>query len=290
MAASETWTVGRMLEWTVGHFKQKGVAEPLLDAQVLLAHALGCQRIQLYTTFDAEVAEPERATFRELLKRRADGCPVAYLVERREFYGLEFAVTRDVLIPRPETEYAVIAALDFAKTTPDLTFIDVGTGSGAIAVTLAKKLPIARGVAIDVSAAALAVARQNAERHGVADRLRFLAGDLLEPLGDDPPVDLVVSNPPYVATTEWDALAAEVREHEPRLALDGGTDGLAIIARLIDAAPARLKPGGRLVLEVGCRQEPTVHRRLLDAGVWSLKPTIKDGGGHPRIVIAERNR
>ncbi len=181
MSSSAPWTVGRLLQWTADYLKSHGSESPRLDAEVLLAKVLGCQRIQLYTAFDNEPSEEVRAAFRELVRRRAEGAPVAYLVGHREFYSLDFRVTPDVLIPRPETELLVIALLDLAKTRPvggKLTIADVGTGSGIIAVCAAKHLPGCRVTAIDTSPAALEVAKSNAEKHGVLGRIEFIQSDL----------------------------------------------------------------------------------------------------------------
>src|SRR5262245_19147983 len=218
---SETWTILRLLTWTTDYLKSHGSESPRLDAEVLLAHARGCERIMLYAAFDQIVDEGTRARFRERVKRRAAGEPVAYLVGKREFYSLSFKVTTDVLIPRPETEFVVVAVLDALKgsgfrvqdsrdeepeargqgpTTPHLLVADVGTGSGAIAVTVAKNAPDCRVVAIDSSLAALAVAKDNAAAHGVAGRVTFLEGDLLSSLPSEPRFAVVASNPPYVST------------------------------------------------------------------------------------------
>src|SRR6478672_7807971 len=180
---SESWTILRLLTWTTDYLKSHGSDSPRLDAEVLLAHARGCERIMLYTAFDQIVDESVRGKFRELVKRRAEGEPVAYLVGKREFYSLSFRVTPDVLIPRPETEFVVVAALDALKELPnDPLVADVGTGSGAIAVAIGKHAPRAKAIAIDISSAALAVAKENAAAHQVLERIEFLEGDLLASL------------------------------------------------------------------------------------------------------------
>src|SRR5262245_36534608 len=227
------WTIRSLLEWTEGYLRQRSVESPRLEAQLLLAHALDCRRIDLYTRSDEAPAEEQRGRFRELVRRRAEGCPVAYLVGRRDFFFLDFEVTPAVLIPRPETEDLVNEFLRLAKTVPNPTVLDVGTGSGAIAVSVARQHPGARVTATDVSPEALAVAARNAGRHGVADRVRFLAGDLFAALPDGERFDFVLSNPPYVAAEEMAGLPPHVRDHEPRLALDGGPGGLAVIERAL---------------------------------------------------------
>ncbi len=195
MSTAAPWTVGRLLQWTADFLKQRGSDSPRLDAEILLAEALGCQRIQLYTTFDEEPGEEKRTGFRELVKQRAEGTPVAYLVGRREFYSLNFKVRAGVLIPRPETELIVVTVLDLAKQLPSPSgrgaggegfprIADVGTGSGILAVTLAKHLPAARVAATDTSPVALEIAAENARQHGVAERIEFIKCDLLA--GIDP--------------------------------------------------------------------------------------------------------
>jgi release factor glutamine methyltransferase len=206
---SETWTVLRLLTWTTDYLKSHGSESPRLDAEVLLAHARGCERIMLYAAFDDVVPDEVRALFRDLVKRRAEGTPVAYLVGKREFYSLSFRVTPDVLIPRPETEFVVVAALDALKVARDsvagtpsrsdgLLVCDVGTGSGAIAVAIAKHAPDCRVTAIDISPAALAVAKENAATHHVVERIEFAQGDLLAPLPAEPRFTVIASNPPCV--------------------------------------------------------------------------------------------
>jgi release factor glutamine methyltransferase len=236
-----------------------------------------------------EVAAPEvRQTYRDLIRRRLEGCPVAYLVGCKEFYGLELAVSPAVLIPRPDTEHVVIEALALAKKLDTPRIIDVGTGSGAIAVALARHHPRAQITATDVSADALAVARGNAEKHGVAQRIRFLQGDLLAPVAGES-FDLVVSNPPYIATEDLPKLPIGVRQYEPQLALDGGPGGFAVFDRLIDQARARLVSAGHLVVEIGAPQEQPARARLAALPEFALGPTVLDSCRHPRVLIARRD-
>ena len=289
MPQAEVWSVGRLLQWTTEFLKGRGSDSPRLDAEVLLAQSLGCQRIELYTSFESEPDEPARAAFRELVRRRAEGEPVAYLVGKREFYSLTFQVTPDVLIPRPETELLVVALLDLAKPPSNrpLAVCDVGTGSGVLAVCAAKHRDC-RVTAVDVSPAALAVARANAEAHGVAERIDFLAGDLLAAVPAAARFDFVLSNPPYVSTADFARLAPTVRNFEPRVALEAGPQGTGVIARLIPQAAERLVPGGHLLLEIS----PMVHdavRALVAADErLELGPTIKDLGRRPRVVQAQK--
>jgi release factor glutamine methyltransferase len=277
----DPWTVLRLLSWTTDFFRQRGSDSPRLDAEVLLAHSLGCSRIELYTAFGSEPSGPQRQTFRELVRRRGEGVPVAYLVGHREFYSLRLGVTPAVLIPRPETEHLVTLALDHAKSlaptgsartgtpadnavaqcpppTPTLRplkIADVGTGSGAIAVALAKHLPAVYPggcliTAIDLSPDALDVARGNARDHGVDPQIEFVQGDLLDKLPAGSDFDMILSNPPYVSRGEYADLDPTVRDHEPKMALLAGERGTEIIARLIDQAASRLVSGGLLAIEL----------------------------------------
>lgn len=290
--SSDVWTVGRLLTWTTDWLSSRGSESPRLDAEVLLAFVRGCPRIALYTAFDVPVNEEERARFRSLVKRRGEGEPVAYLVGSREFFSLPFAVSPAVLVPRPETEQLVIRVLDLCKTAgasgEKPRIIDVGTGSGAIAVTLAKRLQQAEFVATDISAEALVVARDNAERHGVADRIEFVECDLL----DDPraagPWDVIVSNPPYVREDEFEALPRDVRLHEPRTALVAGPTGVEVVGRLAAAAAEKLVPGGWLLVEVGPSTATAAEEVIAAEAGLSLEPTLKDMAGLPRIVQARR--
>jgi release factor glutamine methyltransferase len=289
----EPWTIGRLLNWTTDFLREKGAESPRLDAEVLLAHVRGCKRIELYTAFEEPASDELRQRFRELVKQRAAGKPVAYLVGQREFFSLPFEVTPDVLIPRPETELLVVRALDVAKQAPlserqdGIQVADVGTGSGILAVTLAKRIPAAEVIAIDVSPAALAVAQRNAVLHGVANRIEWIEGDLFANVPADERFDLIVSNPPYITTAEMGALANDVHSYEPALALDGGEWGTDVIERLIAQATERLAHAGWLLIEIS----PTIAERveaLLD-GTPQLerRPTQKDLAGLPRVVQAQ---
>jgi len=291
MAQAETWTVGRLLGWTTDYLKRHGAESPRLDAEVLLAESMGCQRIQLYTTFDQEPGESVRASFRELVRRRAEGAPVAYLVGRREFYSLSFRVTADVLIPRPETELLVVALLDLARHRPHdppAEVCDVGTGSGILAVCAAKYLPGAQVTAVDLSPKAIEVARANAAAHGLDGRITYVQSDLLAGLPQQQQFDFILSNPPYVSQQEYASLAPEVRNYEPQMALLAGPSGTEVIQRLLPEAAQRLRPGGWLILEIS----PMIHESVLAliAAEDRLEPavTIKDLARHPRVVQAKR--
>lgn len=286
--ADDVWTVGRLLTWTTDWLGTKGSDSPRLDAEVLLAHVRGCQRILLYTAFDTPVADAERAKFRELVKRRAEGEPVAYLVGSREFFSLPFTVSPAVLVPRPETEGLVVRAIDLCQGLDAPRIVDVGTGSGAIAVTLAKRLPRARVVATDISAAALAVAGDNARRHGVADRVEFVECDLLDEPRAAGPWDVVVSNPPYVRDDEFESLPRDVRLHEPKGALVAGPTGVEVIARLAHEAVERLAPGGWLLVEMGPNVAAAAEAAVAAVVGLQPAPTLKDLAGLPRILQARK--
>jgi release factor glutamine methyltransferase len=308
----EPWTIGRLLSWTVDYLQRHGAENPRLDAEVLLAEARGCRRIDLYAAYGEEADEALRTAFRELVRRRAAGTPVAYLVGRREFYALEFEVTQDVLIPRPETELLVVALLDQVKqrgaggrgvgTRKDVAtdfpalspqppapfaIADVGTGSGVLAVCAAKYVPDARVTAIDISPAALAVARRNAERHGVAERIEFVESDLFARLPPDARYDYILSNPPYISTSEMAELSRDIHEHEPHVALHAGEQGTDVAAPLIEQAARRLKPGGVLLVEVSPMIAAAVEQLVRKQPGFELLPTLRDLAGHPRVVQAK---
>ncbi|HKI32486.1 MAG TPA: peptide chain release factor N(5)-glutamine methyltransferase [Gemmataceae bacterium] len=282
----EPWTIGRLLDWTAKFLAQKGSEFPRLDAEVLLSHALGCKRIELYTRYEELAAEEARARFKELIRKRLEGCPVAYLVGRKEFFSLEFEVGPTVLIPRPDTETLVVEALRLAKEMTEPAVLDLGTGSGAIPIAIAKRHKTARLTATDVSLEALAVAQRNAAKHGVAERIHFLHGDLFEPISSEERFDFILSNPPYIAREDIAALPVGVRDYEPHLALDGGIGGYAVFDRLIHEAPRYLKPGGYLIVEIGAPQEGPARQRIAAYAGYDLGPTIKDGSGHPRVLRA----
>ena len=269
-----------------------GVPSPRLDAEVLLAHAMGRNRTELYLR-DSPVPR-QRDAFWHTLKRRARREPVAYITGVQEFWSLEFTVNRHVLIPRPETERVVELALELLGSCPAPRILDLGTGSGCIAVTLASQLPQARVWACDVSAEALAVARANAVAHNVAGRMTFMQTDMRQqlegqPHGAAPTFDLIVSNPPYIAGPEFAALQAEVRDWEPRLALDGGKDGLDFYRRLLQDCPVQLRPGSWLVMEIGSTQSEAVMRMARSQDNLSECRLSYDYAGLPRVVSVRRH-
>ncbi len=278
---ADTWTPLKLLAWSQEWFAKKGVDAPRLTGELLLAHALRCDRIRLYLDFDKPLGEPELAAFRELVKRRADGEPTAYLVGKREFYGRPFRVTPAVLVPRPETELVVEAAL--AALPEGGSALDLCTGSGAIGVSLALEKKGARVVATDLSAGALAVAGENAAALGAS--VDFVEGDLFAPLGAGQRFDVIVSNPPYVPSGELAGLSREVRR-EPTMALDGGPDGLALLRRIAAEAPRWLAPGGTLVLEMHESHAEPLPVICREAG-FEKAEARKDLAGLWRYVVAK---
>jgi release factor glutamine methyltransferase len=285
--AEQTWTIGSLLNWTAQHFAKKGLASPRLDAEVLLAHVLHCRRIELYTRSEEPATDDMRSQFRSLVERRLAGWPVAYLVGRKEFFLLNFEVTPAVLIPRPATETLVVAAIERLKMLETPRVLDLGTGSGCIAISLAVRLPSARIIATDSSIEALAVAQRNAACHHVENRVEFRHGDLDSPvLGGF--FSAVVSNPPYVPSADIATLAVEVRDHEPRSALDGGGDGLDFIRRIVAGAPTHLDAGGWLVCEFGAGQESALVSLIGESPDLQLDRIVVDGDGISRVAVARR--
>ncbi|MCC6509860.1 MAG: peptide chain release factor N(5)-glutamine methyltransferase [Pirellulaceae bacterium] len=369
MSTAEAWTVGRLLTWTAEYLKKYGSTSPRLDAEVLLAEARHCARIDLYTAFAEEPSEEVRASFKEMVRRRAEGAPVAYLVGRKEFYSLSFEVNPDVLIPRPETEHLVVDAIDRAKQltgqapnstqtaptataatqptarvheTPNqpknqpksqptsqstglsannsagepasdsasdsvnpaaggagqgedeiwrpkpvksyagLTIADVGTGSGSVAISLAKSLSGAKIMALDLSQPALALAARNVQKHAVENQVTLLASDLLSAV-DSMTFDIIASNPPYVTEAEYAELPASVKNYEPKSALVSGPTGTEIIERLMPQSAARLRRGGWLLMEISPMIADKVVA-LVDRRMWAEPIITKDLSGHARIV------
>jgi release factor glutamine methyltransferase len=286
--AEDVWTVGRLLTWTTDYLKRHNSESPRLDAEVMLAHVLDWQRVELYTHFEEEVSQASRTAFRGLVQRRSAGAPVAYLVGRKEFYSLPFTVSPDVLIPRPESEFVVVEYLEQTRHLASPRAVDVGTGSGCLAIASAHRQPCGHFVAIDVSAEALDIARRNATQIGVLDRIDFRLGHQLEPIAGEGPFDAIISNPPYIPSNSIDHLERGVRDYEPRVALDGGPGGLEMVGRLIEDSVELLKPGGHLILEIGSDQEEPVRSLIGAQTRLRLAPTIFDHAQHPRVIRATR--
>jgi release factor glutamine methyltransferase len=292
--AAETWTIRRLLEWTTGFFTRKNVDPARLSAEMLLAHVLGRSRIQLYTDYDSELPAEKLGRFRELVKRAAEEEPIAYLTGRAPFFSLDFEVTRDVLIPRPDTETLVENVLQLARITGGLEaprVLDLCTGSGCIAAAIAHHLKQATVLAIDKSPAAVEVARRNIEHLGLSDRITLETGDLYEPLSrrpEAPHFDLIVCNPPYIATDQIPRLDRSVRDYEPIAALDGGTDGLEIHRRIVAGAPLRLLPGGRIFVEIAFDQGPAALDIFRQQDGLEEARLIRDHGGNDRVIAARK--
>lgn len=282
---SEIWTIGAILKWTGQYFGEKGVDTPRLDAEVLLCHILGKDRLYLYTHFDQPLNPGELSAYRGFVKRRVMRQPVAYITGTKEFMGLDFTVNEAVLVPRPDTEILVEAAIERLKKADQPVVADIGTGSGAIIVSVLHGLPLASGFAVDISEPALAVAGENAARHGVSGRLTLLAGDFLSPLPNRQ-FDALLSNPPYIPAADIAALAPEVRL-EPRLALDGGADGLNYYRRMMAEGPGYLKSGGFIAVEAGIGQAQAIAELACQQGLTNID-IIKDLSGIQRVVVAAR--
>ncbi|RKG61425.1 peptide chain release factor N(5)-glutamine methyltransferase [Corallococcus sp. CA054B] len=262
---SDVWTIRRLLTWTTGHFEKRGVDAPRLTTEILLAHVLKTGRVRLYVDLDRPLSKDELAAFKALIERRMAGEPTNYLTGTKEFYNRPFKVDARVLIPRPETELLVEAVLHSVPKDAPSRVLDVCTGSGCIAISVAAERPQATVLATDLSKDACALARENAQALGVAERVSVLEGDLFSPLPPDATFRVVVSNPPYIDSGDIAGLSAEVRR-EPRLALDGGPDGLVALRRVIQGARRVLEPGGLLALEMGETQGSAVLELLRAAG------------------------
>ena len=282
------WTIKALLLWTTDFLAKKGIENPKNDAMILLAHVLKCKKVDLHVNFDQQPSEAERNRFKELIHRRVAAWPVAYLVGYRDFYLLSFEVLPAVLVPRPETETLVVDALAFLKAKTAPAVLDIGTGSGCIGISIAHQKKDSHVTAVDISPDALAVAQRNAAKHSVADRMTFLQGDLFEPIAAGSTFDLIASNPPYIAANEFAELDPDVRDHEPRVALDGGADGLIFYRRIAAAVGPFLKPGGKLLLEIGSTQDADVRALLAERPELEVGPTLKDDAKHTRVVTARK--
>ncbi len=290
MTANDTWTIQRLLNWVTEYLKNKAVDSPRLSAELLLSHVLGLKRIELYTQFNKVVEQDKLSELRGLVKRAGEHKPIAYLTGKREFYSLDFEITRDCLIPRPETELLVERAIEFLRTRDGNQYVcDLCTGSCCVAVAIARNFANCRIVATDISDAALEVAERNVTRHGLGGRIELLRGDLFEPIipGLGPAkFDLIACNPPYVSEPEFEKLAGNVRDFEPKLALAAGADGLDVIKRVIAEATQFLKPAGALMLEIGNNQGPAVCALLENTERFATVNIEKDYNKLNRLAIA----
>lgn len=282
----EAWTIGSILKWTGQYLGGKGVASPRLDAEVLLSHVLGKDRLYLYVNFDQPLQPRELGIFREAVKQRALRVPVAYITGHKEFMGLDFVVNENVLVPRPDTEILVETALERLKGLAKPVIADIGTGSGAIIVSVLKKHQGATGTAVDISPEALVVAKQNAELQEVDNRLELVKGDLLAPLNGRL-FDAILSNPPYIPGSDIAGLEPEVKR-EPRLALDGGSDGLDYYRRLLLDGAEYLKPEGFMLFELGIEQAAVMPELAAQSGSLQVETIIKDYAGIDRVAVLTR--
>lgn len=279
-------TIREAIARTTPYLEQKGCASPRLDAELLLAEILETDRLHLYLDMERPLNAEERNEYREFVRRRAAHEPVAYILGYKEFYGLPFHVSRHTLIPRPETEFVVESAIAYAKEMETPSILDIGTGSGAIAIALARELENARIVATDTSLEALEVARENAAQLGVAPRIEFVHGDLFADLRG--PFDLIVSNPPYVPESDREEMQSDVLDYEPQQALFAGVDGLDIIRKLIATTPDYLADHGNFIFEFGFGQSEAIQGLIRSSKNLNLVKVVNDLRGIPRVVVVEK--
>ena len=284
MEKKDVWTISSLLNWTVNYFKSKNIQSARLDAEVLLSHVLRQERIYLYVHFDEPMEQNELSKFREYVKKRAQHVPIAYIIGEREFMGLPFKVTKDTLIPRPDTEILVENVLNNVDKDKEIEIVDIGTGSGAIILSLLVNLPKVQGKTVDISSKAIEVAKENAVNLQVNDRCEFFVGDLFAPL-DGSKFDVIVSNPPYIPKKDIATLEADVKEYEPVSALTDGGDGLSYYRRLLSEGKAYIKENGFIALEIGIYQSNDVKQIAMDNG-WKNIKIIKDYAGIDRVVLA----
>jgi len=277
------WTIREVLNWTRGYFKTAGITQPRLEAEILLAHALDVDRLHLYLTPDKPLTTDERDRYRTVVKERQSGTPLQHLTGEVGFYGLRFRAGKSALIPRPETEELLDHALRLAPRDRDIRCLDLGTGSGVIAICLARYLPQASLTAVDISPDALLLANENAAMNGVDERIDFMESDWVSKVAGC--FDLIVANPPYVDRDEIPDLPQEVRDHEPHQALDGGGGGLEQIDRLLRGVPEHLVPGGHMLMEIGASQGAKVSQRMTVVGLAEAA-ILADLSGKDRFAVA----
>jgi release factor glutamine methyltransferase len=298
--AMHTWTIQKLLNWVTEYLSEKGIDSPRVSAELLLGHALELKRIELYTRFNRPVSKKQLDLLHDLVKRAGQAEPIAYLIGKTEFYSLELHITRDCLIPRPETELLVERAIEFLRMRTGSQFVcDLCTGCGCIAIAIAKNFPNTRIIATDISDAALSIACKNVEKHQLNDRIELLRGDLFDPIvphldvdklvpDSNRGLDLIVCNPPYVTATEYQALDKNVQDYEPRAALLAGADGLDVYRRIIEQADQFLKDDAALMLEIGYAQGGAVKELLEQTGAFAEIRIEKDLHDNDRIAIARK--
>jgi len=290
--AMQAWTIQKLLNWIIGYLTDKGIDSPRLSAELLLSHVVGLKRIELYTQFDRPVTQQQLDQLHGLVKRAGQYEPIAYLTGKIEFYCLEFQVSPDCMIPRPETELLVERAIEFLRSrTSEQLVCDLCTGCGCIAIALARNCPDVNIIATDISDAALAIAAKNIEKHQLKKRIKLLCGDLFDPLVpqlDVEKFDLIVCNPPYVSAPEFEKLDRNIKDYEPKLALFAGVDGLDVYRRIIEKADSFLKPDAALMLEIGYAQGQAVRELLEKANCFAGITFEKDPHNNDRIIIAKK--
>ncbi len=292
--AMQNWTIQKLLNWITEHFRSKGIDSARLSAELLLSHVVGLKRIELYTQFDKPVTKQQLDKLHDLVERAGRHEPIQYLIGKTEFYSLEFNITPDCMVPRPETELLVERAIEFLRTRTGKQLIcDLCTGSGCVAVAIAKNFPDADIIATDISDAALKTAAGNVEKYQLKGRIRLLCGDLFEPLVpqlDVSKFDLIVCNPPYTKAAEFESLEKNVKAYEPRIALYAGEDGLDVYRRIIEKVDVFLKTNAAFMLEIGYSQGQAVRELLEDAGCFSEIMVEKDFHENDRIVTAKKQK
>jgi release factor glutamine methyltransferase len=294
MTTNDIWTIQKLLNWTTEYLTSKGIDSPRLSAELLLSHVLGLKRIELYTQFEKIVTGQQLDLLHGLVNRAGQKEPIPYIVGKTEFYSLELDITADCMIPRPETELLVERAIEFLRSRTGKQFVcDLCTGSGCIAVAIARNYPDCQIIATDISDAALSVAAKNVEKHQLKERIRLLCGDLFDPIMpqlDVEKFDLIVCNPPYVSAAEFEKLDKNVKDYEPKVALFAGDDGLDIYRRIIERVEQFLKPDSVLMMEIGHKQGQAVKQLLEQAGCFGEITIEKDLHGNGRIVIAKKQK
>jgi release factor glutamine methyltransferase len=286
------WTVGELLKVTTDFLQRRNIDSPRLSAEILLAHQLCLDRIQLYLSFEQPLQEEEVEGYRSLIKRRVSREPIQYITGVQEFWSLEFNVGPRVLVPRPETEVLIEQVIDLhkgKKLSDQPRILDLGTGCGAIAIALGKEIPEAKIWASDISQDAMDVARQNAIKHGVDERIHFLLGDMFQPFrGGNLLFQVIVSNPPYIPSDAFDSLAPEVKDHEPRLALDGGKDGMAYVTKIVLGGADYLTAQGWILVEMDPDQTSNASDLMEKTGRYRTPTRIKDYSRRFRVVVAQK--
>jgi len=291
---AKRWTIKELLTVATDYLYKKNIDSPRLAAEVLLAHVLGVKRIDLYLDFERPLTSAEVSQYRELVRRRVAREPLQYITGRQEFWSLEFIVNNHVLIPRPETELLVEQAVEHCKERiksgeQRVAVLDLCTGCGAVAISIAKEMPQATLWASDISSEAISIAKANAQRHGVSGKIEFLEGDLFGPARDKGlHFHIIVANPPYVAEEEYEKLPPEVRDYEPRVSLDGGPGGMVIIERILREAPDFLKPKGVVIIEMSPAQVAEAKDLISSLPRYRICRVLKDYSGLDRVVVAQR--